>query len=44
MRYLFAAAVLVISMVTIGSNLIVDMTYAFIDPRIKRFEVRAWKA
>jgi peptide/nickel transport system permease protein len=31
------ACVLVISMVTIGSNLLVDMTYAFIDPRIKRF-------
>jgi peptide/nickel transport system permease protein len=30
------AAVLVIAMVTIGSNLLVDMTYALIDPRIKR--------
>ncbi|MVA54711.1 ABC transporter permease [Agrobacterium vitis] len=30
------AAVLVISMATIASNLIVDLTYALIDPRIKR--------
>ncbi len=30
------AAVLVISMVTIGSNLIVDMAYVLIDPRIRR--------
>jgi peptide/nickel transport system permease protein len=30
------AAVLVISMVTIGSNLIVDLTYALVDPRIKQ--------
>lgn len=30
------AAVLVISMATIASNLMVDLTYALIDPRIKR--------
>jgi peptide/nickel transport system permease protein len=30
------AAVLVIALVTIGSNLLVDMAYAVIDPRIKR--------
>lgn len=30
------AAVLVIAMVTIGSNLLVDLTYSVIDPRIKR--------
>ncbi len=30
------AAVLVIAMVTVGSNLIVDLTYSLVDPRIKR--------
>lgn len=30
------AAVLVISMVTIASNLVVDVTYALVDPRIRR--------
>jgi peptide/nickel transport system permease protein len=31
------AAVLIISVVTIVSNFVVDLTYAFIDPRIRRF-------